>query len=105
DLVEVDELAIGAPGPRFRWSVDVFWKYRDGYRKRDVPRLLSRGNERTLSGVLPVRPRGRGPAVGQPVQREVVEHLVFGRRFVGIGVVGPLREAGMPEHPRRGEDR
>ena len=71
DLVEVDEVAIGAPGPGLRGSVDLAGKHRDGDRERDLGGLLRGRSARTaLSAVLPVEPRCRGCAVRQPVQRD-----------------------------------
>ena len=54
---------------------------------------------RFCAAVLPVDPRGRGRAVRQPVQREVVEHVVLRRRLLGILAVRPVREPGVHEHP------
>src|SRR5438876_398370 len=60
DLVEVDQVAIGAPGPCFRGSVYVLRKYRDGDRQRDLGGLLrGRNNDAASCAVLPVQPRGR----------------------------------------------
>ena len=53
------------------------------------------------SAVLPVDARCGGAGVRQPVQRDVVQHVVFRRRLLGIGAVRPVREARMPKQPRR----
>ena len=45
DLVEIDQVAIGAPGPCLRGSIDLLRKHRDGHRKRDLGGLL-RGREK-----------------------------------------------------------
>ena len=45
DLVEVDQVAIGAPGPCLRGSIDLARKYRDGDRERDLGGLLRGRNE------------------------------------------------------------
>src|SRR5882672_10344679 len=98
DLVEVDQVAIGAPGPGLRGSIDVLRKYRDGHRQRDLGGLLrARTDHAAPRAVLPVQPPCRGRAVGQPVERDVVQHVVFRRRLFGIGAVGPLRETRMHE--------
>src|SRR5215216_1288800 len=70
DLVEVDEIGIGALGPAPRRP--VLLAREDGYGDRDVHAL---GVEEAAL-VLPVEP-GRGdPCVRQPVERDVVEDLV-----------------------------
>src|SRR3984893_2345400 len=80
DLVEVDQVAIGAPGPCLRGSVDVVRKYRDGHRQRDLGGLLrARTNDAASRTVLPVQPPRRGCAIRQPIERNVVQHVVFGR--------------------------
>jgi Carbon-nitrogen hydrolase len=40
DLVEVDQVAMSAPGPCFRGSIDLLRKYRDGHRERNLVGLL-----------------------------------------------------------------
>src|SRR5437016_13618428 len=61
DLVEVNQVAIGAARPRLRGSVYVLGKYRDGHRQRDLGGLLrGRNNDAASCAVLPVQPRGRG---------------------------------------------
>src|SRR5262245_30276080 len=58
DLVEVDEVAIGTPGPRLRRSIDVLREYCDGHRQRDLGSPLRRRNDDAAScAVLPVKPR------------------------------------------------
>ena len=42
--------------------------------------------------VLPVEPRGGGPGVGEPVERDVVEHLVSGK--FPFGVAAGIRPSG-----------
>src|SRR5262245_18441281 len=102
DLVEVDQVAIGASGPRLRSPINIIWKYRDCDRKRDLAGLLSgRDNDAAARAVLPVQPRCRGRGVGQPVERNIVQDVVFRRRCPGIVAVPPLREAGMQKYPRR----
>ena len=101
DLVEVDEVAIGAPGPCLLGSIDVLGKHRDGHRDRDLGGLLRGSIQRASSAVLPVQPSGGGRAVRQPVQRDVVQHLVFRRGLFEIAAVRPLRETLMQEYERR----
>src|SRR5262245_22212228 len=57
DFVEVDQVAIGAPGPRFRGSVDLVRKNRDGHRERDLDGLLRSRKDNALSAVLPIQTR------------------------------------------------
>src|SRR5262245_29891563 len=62
DLVEVDQVLVGAPGPGLRGSIDVLRKYRDGHRERALGGLPGGGTRRVASAVLPIEPprRGRG---------------------------------------------
>src|SRR5258705_4343411 len=57
DLVEVDQVGIGAPGPRLRGSIDVLRKDGDGRGERDLCRLLRSRTGRATSVVLPIQPR------------------------------------------------
>ena len=99
DLVEVDQVGIGAPRPRLRGSIDLVREYRDGHRERDLGGLLRGRAGDASSGVLPVDARCGGAGVRQPVQRDVVQHVVFRRRLLGIGAIRPFREARMPKQP------
>src|SRR5262245_40369701 len=56
DLVEVDQVAIGPPGPGLRGSIDVLRKYRDGHRQRDFGGPLRGRTRRAASAVLPIQP-------------------------------------------------
>src|SRR3954452_16700688 len=85
DLVEVGQVAIGAPGPRLRGLIALARKDRDGHRQRDLRGLLGTRKGGTAPAILPVKPRRGGGAVRQPVQRDVVQHLVAG--LFGVGVV------------------
>src|ERR1700751_4835914 len=68
-LVEVDQVAIRAPRPCLRGTIDVLGKHRDGDRQRDLAGLLRGRNDDTASrAVLPVQSRRRGGGAGQPVQ-------------------------------------
>ena len=101
DLMEVDEIAIGAPRPCLRSSIDIIWKYRDCDRERDVAGLLrSRNNDAASRAVLPVQACRRGRGICQPIQRDVIQHVVFRRGLFGIVAIRPLREARMHENPR-----
>src|SRR5262249_3241051 len=82
DLVEVDQVAIGPPGPCLRGSIALPRKAHDGHRERDRGRPLRGRKSWAASASLPVEPAPRGRVVRQPVQRDVVEHLVWG--FFGI---------------------
>src|SRR5690242_15676535 len=66
DLVEVDQVAIGASGPCLRGSIDLLGKYRDGDRERDLGGFLRGRNNNASSAVLPVQPPCRSSAVRQP---------------------------------------
>src|SRR3982751_2896837 len=58
DLVEVDQVAIGAPGPCLRGPIHILRKDRDRHRERDLGGLLrGRNDDAAPSGVLPVQPR------------------------------------------------
>src|SRR6266850_3258396 len=101
DLVEIDQVAIGAAGPCLRGAIDVLRKYGDGHRQRDLG-SLPRGRLRGVaSDVLPIQAPRRGRAVGEPVQCEVVKDLVFGRSLRGIVAVSPFREPRMHEQKCR----
>lgn len=43
-FVEVDQIAIGTPGPGFRWAIDVFWKYRHRHGQRNHSLRFGDGN-------------------------------------------------------------
>src|SRR6266550_1802017 len=105
DFMKIDQVLIGAAGPRLRRSIDVLWKYSDGHRQRDFGGLLRARTKNAASrAVLPVQPPCRGTAVRQPVQSDVVQHVVFSRGLLGIAAERPLREAWMHEHPRQEGD-
>ena len=80
DLMEVDEVAIGAPGPCLGGAIDVLREYRDGDRERDLAGpLRCRNDDAASCAVLPVQPSCRGGGVCKPVQRDVVRPAVFRR--------------------------
>src|SRR5262245_39795939 len=54
DLVEVDQVAIGAPGPGLRGPIDILWKDRDAHRDRDLGGLLPGRTRRACPAVLPI---------------------------------------------------
>src|SRR5262245_23036191 len=58
DLVEVGQVAIGAPRPGLRGPVDLLRKHADGDRQRNVGGLLCGRDQNALAGGLPVEPRG-----------------------------------------------
>src|SRR5258706_435594 len=94
--MKIDQVLIGAAGPRLRGTIDVLWKYSDCHRQRDLGGLLrGRTKDAAARAVLPVQPPGRGSAVRQPVQSDVVQHVVFSRGLLGIAAEPPLREAWM----------
>src|SRR2546426_1093698 len=92
DFMKIDQVLIGAAGPRLRGTIYVLWKYSDGHRQRDLGGLPRCGLRGIASDVLPIQAPRRGRGVGEPVQREVVEDLVFGRGLRGIVAVTPFRE-------------
>ena len=96
DLVEVDQVAIGPPGPRLRGSIDLVRKDRDGHRERDLGRFLRGREQHALAAGLPVQPRGRGGAVRQPVQRDVVKEIVCGEQALGLAVVVVIHPGRQP---------
>src|SRR3954453_14288269 len=83
DLVEVGQVAIGAPGPRLRGLIALARKDRDRNRQRDLRSLLRTCKGGTAPAIFPVKSRRGGGAVRQPVQRDVVQHLVAGLFRVG----------------------
>jgi hypothetical protein len=87
DLMEVDQVPIGAPRPCFRGSIDLLRKYRDGHGERDIAGLLRGCHKEATRAVLPVKPSGRGGGIRQPVQRDVVQEIVLR--------AGDAREAGV----------
>src|SRR5258705_5873985 len=97
DFMKIDQVFIGAACPRLRGAIDVLWKYSDGHWQRDLGSLPSGRLRGVASDVLPIQAARRGGAVGEPVQREVVEDLVFGRGLCGIIAVTPFRETRMHE--------
>src|SRR5712675_1177755 len=99
--MEVDQVPIGAPGPCLGGSIDILRKYGDGHRERNLGGLLRGGTENVPAAVLPVQPPCGGCAVCQPVERDVVQHVVLRRRLFGFGAEVPLREAWMNEDPAR----
>src|SRR5258705_806982 len=90
DFMKIDQVFIGAACPRLRGAIDVLWKYSNGYRQRDLGRLPHGGLRRAGSDVLPIQAARRGGAVGEPVQGEVVEDLVFGRGLCKNRAVTPF---------------
>src|SRR4051794_25809457 len=67
-LVEIDQVAEGATGPRLLGANDLVWEHRDGHRDRDLVGLLRGRTSQVSPTVLPVDPRRRGGGVRQPVQ-------------------------------------
>jgi hypothetical protein len=55
----------------------------------------------TCPAILPVQPSRRGCGVRQPVQRDIVQHLVFRLGLAGVVAVRPLREPRMPQEEGR----
>src|SRR3954469_12717611 len=70
EAVVVHQLRIGLLGPAARRGVDLVREDADGDRDPDVLGL----EEHQL--VLPVQPRRRHRGVGEPVERDVVDHVV-----------------------------
>ena len=75
--------------------------HRDGHGHPDRVGPLTGRADQALFAVLPVQPRAGGHGVGQPVQREVVQHLVHGRGLLGVPAVRPPPEPAVHEHPPR----
>src|SRR5215213_9209062 len=86
DLVPINELVKILFGPASRRAVYLAGKDRHGNRDRwDV-----HGIDWTHPPHLPVGPRGRRPGVCEPVQRDVVEHLISRERPLGLAAaIGP----------------
>jgi hypothetical protein len=79
DFVEVDQVSVGAPRPCFRGAINLGG-------------LLRGREEDALAAGLPLEPRRRGSAVRQPVQRDVVQEIVFGEQALGLAVVVVVHE-------------
>src|SRR5215475_9057412 len=90
DLVEVDEVGIGALHPAPRRLVCLVRKDAHGHRNGDALGVP----EAAL--VLPVQPRRRHPRVRQPEERDVVEDVVT--RQLARRARGPLQRR---DHLRR----
>src|SRR5882762_5603530 len=87
DFVKVDQVWVGAARPCLRGSVNLVREQRNAHRELDVRRLL-RGRRKDAScAVFPIYPRCGGRGVRQPIQSEVVQHLVFGWRLLRIAAV------------------
>ena len=54
DFVEVGQVAIGAPRPGFRGSIDLVRKNRDGHGERDLGGLLRGREKNALAAGLPL---------------------------------------------------
>ena len=96
DFVEVDEVAIGAPGPCLRGSIALARKDRDGYRERNLGGLLCRSDDDAASAVSPstaAPPRSQCSSASTALCRPA---LVIRRLFGIAAVVCPVREARMP---------
>src|SRR5690242_13899668 len=100
DLVEVYEVAVRAPRPGLGRAIHVFRKYRDGDGNCDLVRLLRGGDDDAAArAVLPIQAASGGCGAGEPVQRDVVEHVVPARRRRRIAAIRPTCETRMHEDP------
>ena len=91
-LMEVDQLVIGPLRPAPRGLKTLAGEDGHGRRDGDV------GREIKVDLVLPIEPAGGNPRVGQPVERDVVEHVVACEIACGVSIDRT------PEH-RRGHRR
>src|SRR5690348_12337242 len=74
DLVEIDQVVITPLGPAARRLIDLAREDRDRGGQRDIDGI------EVVRVVFPIDLRRRCRAVGQPVQRDVVEYLVARQR-------------------------
>ena len=70
--VIVDGFVVGPLRPALRRSVDLSRENSHHSGNRDIDRV------EVADVVLPVKPHARGPSIRQPVERDVVEHLIEG---------------------------
>src|SRR5215204_45721 len=92
DFPEVGQVAICAPCPCFRGSIDVVGKYRDRHGERDLGGFLRGRQKNALAASFPVQPRRGGGGVRQPVQRDVVQELVLREQALGLAIVVVIHE-------------
>ncbi|MNZ94576.1 hypothetical protein D3C78_1136890 [compost metagenome] len=83
---------IGLPAPALRRLVDFLREDGDADGDIDVPGLLGVRAE-VVVVVFPIETCAGRAAVGQPVESDVVEHLIPGKHAFGLAIaVAPLRE-------------
>src|SRR5262249_907907 len=100
-FVEIDQAGKGLTGPRFRSSEELVLRKRsDSHRDRNLVGLLRSCTNEVYIAVFPVEPRRRGRRVGQPVQRQVVQYLISGRRLLWVLAVRPSAEPGHEQERR-----
>src|SRR5581483_9516720 len=86
-LVEVRDVGIALLDPAARGEEDLAGELREADRDRHLRGSLARcGRLRLRLSALPVRAGRRGSGAGQPVQRDVVEHVVSGEIAGGLPV-------------------
>ena len=105
DRVVVEEVGVRALRPAARRLITLGGEHSDCHRDRDLAGLLRRRATRVSSTVFPVDASRGCPGVCEPVQRDVVQYLVFRRGPFCVVLVRPLGEASVHEHPRREADR
>src|SRR5437762_9373882 len=86
DGVEVDDVRVARLDPAARRPPDLAWERREAERdRRRRQGLLARGRGVRAVG-LPIRPRRGRAGARQPVQRDVVEHVLTGEVASGYFV-------------------
>jgi hypothetical protein len=94
-FVEVVEVLVAALGPALGGAEDLAGEDADGDRHVDDAARVE-----VVGMVFPIDPRGRGPGLRQPVERDIVEDRIAAQHLFGLAVaVGPLRD--LLIHPRR----
>jgi hypothetical protein len=89
-FMEVVQRGMGLPWPAFRRAIDLVREHRDRDRHFDLIGLLCRG-AKVVVVIFPVEAGRGGAAVGEPVERDVVEHFVATNHAFGVAVaVAPL---------------
>src|SRR4029077_221851 len=105
NLVEVGQTRGRSTSTRLRRKIRLLPGNRNGYWHFVCGGLPCRRDEWTLPAVLPIEAARRRRGVRQPVERDVVQHVVLRERLSWVVAVLPLRKACMHQHPCRKADR
>src|SRR5260221_14749385 len=85
--MKINKLVIAPLGPAPWRTIDFAGKDCYGSREGDVHRIEVAG----VILILPVEPRRRGPRICEPVERDIVEHLIARERELGLAAaISPI---------------